>query len=254
VSDPFALLVTPGALVPAVSRLAADASTSAPTESAVKGRLASLQQPSISLRARIIQSLRRAIETGVLEPGARLVERDLCEQLQVSRTSLREALGELQAEGILTYSPTRRLSVSVISRTDAENAYRIRAVMEALVVEQFIERAGEAELTALVEESRRLKSAYRSGDVERMLIGKRAFYDRICSGAQNPMAFDIINRLILRTSVLRRRSLVRRQRQQQSIREVDVLIEAICKRDARAARKAAMQNVANSAASSLGER
>ena len=72
---------------------------------------------------------------GVLEPGARLVERDLCEQLQVSRTSLREALGELQAEGILTYSPTRRLSVSVISRTDAENAYRIRAVMEALVVE-----------------------------------------------------------------------------------------------------------------------
>src|SRR5215813_12578317 len=91
------------------------------------GRLTALRAPSASLRSRIIQSLRRAIETGVLEPGARLVERDLCEQLQVSRTSLREALGELQAEGILTYSPTRRLSVSVISRTDAENAYRIRA-------------------------------------------------------------------------------------------------------------------------------
>ncbi len=239
--------------MPAVRRLAADASTSAPNGSAVKGRLASLQQPSISLRARIIQSLRRAIETGLLEPGARLVERDLCEQLQVSRTSLREALGELQAEGILTYSPTRRLSVSVISRTDAENAYRIRAVMEALVVEQFIERASDAELAALVEESRRLKSAYRSGVVERMLVGKRAFYDRICSGAQNPMAFDIINRLILRTSVLRRRSLVRKPRQQQSIREVDVLIEAICKRDVGAAREAAVQNVANSAVSALAD-
>jgi DNA-binding GntR family transcriptional regulator len=239
--------------VPAVRRLAADASTSELMDSPVKGRLASLQQPSISLRTRIIQSLRRAIEMGVLEPGARLVERDLCDQLQVSRTSLREALGELQAEGILTYSPTRRLSVSVISRTDAENAYRIRAVMEALVVEQFIERAGEAELAALVEESRRLKGAYRSGVVERMLIGKRAFYDRICSGAQNPMAFDIINRLILRTSVLRRRSLMRKQRQQQSIREVDVLIEAICKRDVKAARESATQNVANSATSALGD-
>src|ERR1700749_4900415 len=129
--------------------------------SAVKGRLAALKQPSLSLRSRIIQSLRRAIETGVLEPGARLVERDLCEQLQVSRTSLREALGELQAEGILAYTPTRRLYVSVISPADAANAYRIRGAVEALVVEQFIETASEAEIAARVEESERLKEAYR---------------------------------------------------------------------------------------------
>jgi DNA-binding GntR family transcriptional regulator len=222
-------------------------------DSAVKGRLASLQQPSTSLRSRIILSLRRAIETGVLEPGARLVERDLCEQLQVSRTSLREALGELQAEGILTYSPTRRLSVSVISRTDAENAYRIRAAMEALVVEQFIEKASDAELAALVQDSKQLKNAYRSGDVEQMLVAKRVFYDRICSGAQNPMAFDIINRLILRTSGLRRRSLMRKQRQQESVKEIDILIEAIRRRDVKSAREAAMHNVAHSASSALAD-
>jgi DNA-binding GntR family transcriptional regulator len=222
-------------------------------DSAVKGRLASLQQPSTSLRSRIILSLRRAIETGVLEPGARLVERDLCEQLQVSRTSLREALGELQAEGILTYSPTRRLSVSVISQSDAENAYRIRAAMEALVVEQFIEKAGDAELAALIQESKQLKNAYRSGDVEQMLVAKREFYDSICSGAQNPMAFDIINRLVLRTSGLRRRSLMRKQRQQQSIKEIDILIEAIRRRDVKSAREAAMQNVAHSASSALSD-
>ena len=222
-------------------------------DSAVKGRLASLQQPSTSLRSRIIHSLRRAIETGVLEPGARLVERDLCEQLQVSRTSLREALGELQAEGILTYSPTRRLSVSIISRTDAENAYRIRAAMEALVVEQFIEKASDAELAALVQDSKQLKNAYRSGDVEQMLVAKRVFYDRICSGAQNPMAFDIINRLILRTSGLRRRSLMRKQRQQESVKEIDILIEAIRRRDVKSARDAAMQNVAHSASSALAD-
>jgi DNA-binding GntR family transcriptional regulator len=222
-------------------------------DSAVKGRLASLQQPSTSLRSRIILSLRRAIETGVLEPGARLVERDLCEQLQVSRTSLREALGELQAEGILTYSPTRRLSVSVISRTDAENAYRIRAAMEALVVEQFIEKASDAELAALVQDSKQLKNAYRSGDVEQMLVAKRVFYDRICSGAQNPMAFDIINRLILRTSGLRRRSLMRKQRQQESVKEIDILIEAIRRRDVKSAREAAIQNVAHSASSALAD-
>ena len=218
----------------------------------VKGRLASVAQPSASLRSRIIHALRRAIETGVLEPGARLVERDLCEQLQVSRTSLREALGELQAEGILTTSPNRRLTVSVISRTDAENAYRIRAALEALVVEQFIEKAGDTELAELVQDGKRLKQAYRSGDVEQMLVAKRAFFDRICSGAENAMAFDIINRLVLRTSGLRRRSLMRKERQQQSIKEVDALVAAICRRDVKSAREAALQNVAHSASSALG--
>jgi DNA-binding GntR family transcriptional regulator len=215
------------------------------------GRLTALQEPQLSLRSRIIEALRRAIETGVLEPGARLVERELCEQLKVSRTSLREALGELQAEGILSYSPTRRLSVSVISQADAENAYRIRGTLEALVVEQFIETANEDDVAALIGEGERLKAAYRSGDVDRMLVAKRAFYDRICSGAQNAIAFDIINRLVLRTSVLRRRSLQRRERQAQSIKEIDILLGAITRRDVEAARKAALANVANSAKSAL---
>ncbi|HZC55397.1 MAG TPA: GntR family transcriptional regulator [Xanthobacteraceae bacterium] len=214
-------------------------------------RLTALQDPSVSLRSRIIDALRRAIETGLLAPGARLVERELCEQLRVSRTSLREALGELQAEGILTYSSTRRLSVSVISPTEAENAYRIRGTLEALVVEQFIEKAGADELSALIEEGDRLKDAYRSGDIDRMLVAKRAFYDRICSGAQNAIAFDIISRLVLRTSGLRRRSLMRPQRQRQSIKEVDILLGTIARRDVGTARKAALQNVANSAKSAL---
>jgi DNA-binding GntR family transcriptional regulator len=215
------------------------------------GRLSAIQEPSVSLRTRIINALRRAIETGVLAPGARLVERELCEQLQVSRTSLREALGELQAEGILNYSATRRLSVSIISPTDAENAYRIRGTLEALIVEQFIEKAGEAEIAALVQQSKDLKSAYRSGDVDRMLVAKRSFYDCVCSGARNAMAFDIINRLVLRTSGLRRRSLMRKQRQLQSIREIDNLVEAVCRGDIKAAREAAIENVANSAKSAL---
>lgn len=221
------------------------------TDKATKGQLPALQEPAVSLRSRIIHALRRAIETGVLAPGARLIERELCEQLRVSRTSLREALGELQAEGILTYASNRRLSVAVISRADAENAYRIRATLEALVVEQFIEKASEADLAGLVREGKQLKAAYRSGDVDQMLVAKRAFYDYICSAAQNSLARDIINRLVLRTSGLRRHSLSRKQRQQQSIKEIDLLIEAILRRDIEAARAAAMQNVANSAKSSL---
>ena len=102
----------------------------------------------------------------------------------------------------------------------------------------------------MIKEGDRLKAAYRSGDVDRMLVAKRAFYDRICSGAQNAIAFDIINRLVLRTSGLRRHSLLRIERQQQSIKEIDILLDAIVRRDVAAAR-AALQNVANSARSAL---
>ncbi len=215
-------------------------------------RLAPLQHQSAPLRNKIIMALRNAIELGLLQPGQRLVEMDLCEQLSVSRTSLREALRELQAEGILEQSSNRGLSVSAVSVEDAENIYRLRSVLEALVIEQFIEKANEAQIKDLVQESESLKNAYRSGILKVMLRAKRDFYDRICSGAENPIAFDMINRLVLRTSSLRARSLVRKERQQQSIKEVTILMEAIQRGDIEAARKAAIEHVNNAARSALG--
>jgi DNA-binding GntR family transcriptional regulator len=203
------------------------------------------------LRNKIITALRSAIETGLLQPGARLIERDLCEQLNVSRTSLREALRELQADGILSHTETRGLAVSVLPLEEAENAYRIRAVLEALIVEQFIERADEAERTRLAADGQLLKKAYQSGSVDRILASKRAFYDRICSGAQNSLAFDILTRIVLRTSTLRSRSLARKERQQQSIKEIDAILDAIHARDIPAAKRAATTHVESAAKSAL---
>jgi DNA-binding GntR family transcriptional regulator len=217
----------------------------------VGARMAPLIQQAAPLRNRIISALRGAIETGILVPGQRMIEKDLCEQLSVSRTSLREALREIQAEGVLQYNSSRGLSVAEISIDDAQNIYRLRAVLEGLVVEQFIERANDAEIKDLLEEGKRLQGAYRSGVLENILLGKRSFYDRICSGAKNQIAFDMINRLILRTSSLRRRSLVRKERHQQSIKEIQTLMSAISRRDIERARAAAIEHVNNSARSAL---
>jgi DNA-binding GntR family transcriptional regulator len=220
----------------------------------VAERLAPLHQPSAPLRNKIIAALRAAIETGVLAPGQRLIEKDLCEQLAVSRTSLREALRELQAEGILEYSSSRGLAVAAVSIEDAKNIYRLRGVLEALAVEQFIEQADDAAVAELVRESERLKKAYRGGVLEDILVAKRAFYDHICSGAKNPIAFDMINRLVLRTSSLRNRSLLRKERHQQSIKEIGRLIEAIQRRDIPRARETAIEHVNNSEKSALNPR
>ena len=122
-------------------------------------KLSPVRHQSAPLRNKIIAALRSAIETGILAPGTRLIEKDLCDQLNVSRTSLREALRELQAEGIFEQFSARGLTIGKISREDAENAYRIRSVLEALVVEQFIEKADEAQVRELVREAEALKLA-----------------------------------------------------------------------------------------------
>ena len=218
--------------------------------SAVTG-LVPLRQESAPLRNQIIATLRSAIETGALQPGARLIERDLCEQLNVSRTSLREALRELQALGVLSSTENRGLVVGTLTPEEASNVYSIRAVLEALVVGQFVDMADEDELDQLAVLGGALKKAYASGSVERILKAKRAFYDCICTGAQNALAFDIINRLTLRTSSLRTRSLARKERQQQSIKEIDAILAAIAARNPEAAKIAAAAHVENAAQSAL---
>lgn len=124
-------------------------------------------------------------------------------------------------------------------------------MLEALAVEQFIEQASDAQIDELLAESKRLTNAYRGGVLVDILAAKRSFYDRICSGANNPIAFDMINRLVLRTSSLRKRSLVRRDRHQQSIKEINALMRAIELRDVVCARAAAIKHVNNSAISAL---
>lgn len=204
-----------------------------------------------TLRTKIITHLRRAIEAGILEPGMRLVEKDLCEQLRVSRTSLREALRELQAIGVLTHVSNRGLTVATVTRREAENIYRIRRVLEPLLVEQFIENADAADIQALKDSSATLKTAYKSGNFAVITAAKRDFYDRICIGADNAIAFDILNRLTLRTSQLRRKSVARPARQEQSIQEIETLVAAIAAGDSWRARQTAETHVSNAAHSAF---
>jgi len=203
------------------------------------------------LRQKIIAALRRAIEMGVLKPGERLIEKDLCAQLGVSRTCLREALRELEAQRVISNTSTRGLMVTPITTEDAANIYRVRAELEALLAEQFIEGADAADRAAFRRAAAGLKAAYTAQDLESILDAKRAYYDAFCAGAHNPVVLDLLMTLQLRTSQLRAASISRDERKSQSIAEVDALLAAIAARDVAAARTAARSHVENAAVSSF---
>src|SRR5712664_797102 len=83
-----------------------------------------------TLRHQVEHVLRQQIMSGRFAPGARLIERELCETLGVSRTSVREALRKLEAEKLVSSVPHKGPMVAVISRKEAAELYAIRGLME----------------------------------------------------------------------------------------------------------------------------
>lgn len=203
------------------------------------------------LRIKIIESVRYAIEHGTLRPGDRLIEKDLCERLEVSRTSLREALRELEADGVIAKVSARGLTVVKISLHDAANIYRIRAQIEALIFGQFTENATDEQIGSLDEIFGHLIAAYDQGTFLAISQAKARWHNYVCEIAQNSIARNLLSRLTLRTAQLRNKSVVRRERQKQSVIELQALMDAIKRRDVNAAAEAAQCHVINASVSAL---
>jgi DNA-binding GntR family transcriptional regulator len=203
------------------------------------------------LRMKIIDAIRRAIEHGTLKPGDRLIEKELCEQLGVSRTSLREALRELQAEGVIASVSARGLTVVEISRRDARDIYLIRARVEALIFEQFAEKATDSEMHELGKIYQELITAYNNGTFSAISEAKARWHNYVCEVTQNNIAKNLLSRLTLRTAQLRNRSVIRTERQAQSIAELTTLMEALKTRDLAATAAAAQRHVLSASDSAL---
>jgi DNA-binding GntR family transcriptional regulator len=198
------------------------------------------------LRRKITSSLREAIETGVLKPGERLVEKDLCRDLNVSRTSLREAFRELEAEGLIANQP-RGLAVTQVTAQEASNIYRVRAALEGLVAEQFAANASAEMLQALTDAVERLQTAYSEKRYDQILSAKKEFYETLCRGADNLIVLDLLNRLNARITQLRSTSLSDPTRGIASMAEIRNLAAALLARNPEAAKAAAIYHVASAA-------
>jgi DNA-binding GntR family transcriptional regulator len=108
-------------------------------------------QRSKSLYEQTYQALRASILCGDLLPGERLVETQLAEQLQVSRTPIREAIRQLQRDSLVSTDAGGGLRVITISIVDAIQLYDCRIALEKLSVQEACQNATVAQLEALEE-------------------------------------------------------------------------------------------------------
>lgn len=107
--------------------------------------------------------LRAAIFGGDIAPGQRLVEDDLAARLGVSRAPIRDALKQLEQDGLVTPAGKRGKIVTVLSLEDVWEVYSLRATLEAMAVRLAIER-GAGWLTELAEIVRAMNAAVPAGD------------------------------------------------------------------------------------------
>lgn len=102
-----------------------------------------------SLRERIVTRLRTAIVAGELPAKGRLMEPELARRLGVSRTPLREAIRQLEAEGLVIAVPRVGTFVTEVTPRDVEDTYAIRGVLEGLAARQAAEQMDPAKAASL---------------------------------------------------------------------------------------------------------
>ncbi|CAN5893577.1 GntR family transcriptional regulator [soil metagenome] len=177
------------------------------------------------------ERLRALIIEGVLAPGARLNERELCEQLGLSRTPLREAFRMLAADGLLVQLPNRGAQVVALSREDVRHAFVVMGALEGLAGELAASRASAADIADLKGLQAELEQAHRRRDLPDYYRVNRAIHDRIGSIAANPPLTQTCRTLNARLHALRFRSNLNGAKWDRAVAEHRSMITALAARD-----------------------
>ncbi|MEW9501719.1 GntR family transcriptional regulator [Jeotgalibacillus marinus] len=129
--------------------------------------------------------LRKWIMIGKLEPGAKLRNQDLSDTLGISRTPVREALLQLENDGLVVTKANRWTLVAPIDLESAKNIYSIVWSLESLALEQAFPRFSQADLEGLELLNEQLNKTMKVGDKIKALEIDNAFHDKIIEISNN---------------------------------------------------------------------
>lgn len=212
--------------------------------------IAVFEKPS-TLRNRVEEYLRTAIMEGQLRGGDRLREHELCEQLGISRPTLREALRTLEAERLIKIEPHRGPSVMEITVKAARDLYALRSMLEGFAAHEFARLAQDEEIEKLSHAVQALHEQAGTQDRRGLLVVKKRFYDVLLDGCGNDLIKEMLPGLLSRISLLRATSFSSPQRLSQSLAEIDEILACIVRRDAEATRQAAQRHIINAERTAL---
>lgn len=205
--------------------------------------LAQLRVTPKSLVEEVKIKLKQAIFRGLLKPGDRLIEAELCSSLGVSRPALREAMRGLEAERLCEITPHRGAMIPILSWRDAEALYHVRSLVECEAVALCASNITHEGISQLKDALDHFNEAARGADPFQRVEATTEFYSVILKYSGNSVIEEILMHLLARVNFLRSRSMSVEGRAKQSQVEMAAIYSAIKKRDPKAARRAAETHV-----------
>ena len=189
------------------------------------------------------QWIREAILDGNMEPGAKLIERELTQQTGVSRSALREALASLDEKGLVQREPYRGYRVTNLTKEQVQDLYELREVVESKAAELFALRATDSDLKDLSAAFHYLEDKIFHRDMAVVRKAKVNYYRVIYVGCKNIELERALSNLIERIFYLRGRSLLTQSRRKKSLAEFKALTDALIRRDRKGARDITRQHL-----------
>ena len=149
----------------------------------------------LPLRDVVFHTLRRAILTGQLKPGERLMEVHLANKLGVSRTPIREAIRKLELEGLVTMIPRRGAEVAQITEKSLKDVLEVRRALDVLSVELACERITKEEIEELYRACQEFEKAAREKEPSVIAQADVRLHDIIVDATRNQRLKQLVNNL-----------------------------------------------------------
>lgn len=150
----------------------------------------------LTLREKIVESIRDAIINGDLPSGTRVAEPELAERFGISRTPIREAFRQLESEGFLTVVPRKGAVVATLSAKDVAEFYDLKAVLEGYAARLAAERLSDRDLQRMETLNRQIEAAAAKKEWRRITPFHNEFHDIFLSAAGNERLRTLVNQLV----------------------------------------------------------
>ena len=173
------------------------------------------------------------IRSGELRPGERLTETDLAGRLQISRTPVREAIRQLEADGLVVHVPRVGATVRTLDYSEVMELYEMRTVLEATAAGMAARAASDIEISELEEINADLAAA--TGDAPRAYELNRLFHETLAKAAKNRFLIKSMGALQKALLILGTSTLADETRAEEAVSEHEAVLVALRARDGEAA-------------------
>lgn len=198
-----------------------------------------------SLTTKVYKHIRDGILDGSYEIGDYLVETRLADELEVSRTPIREALKQLELEGLVQSFPNRGMLVQGISDDDLYDIYTIRLLLEGQAAWWAAQRIEQEQLDKLAETLELMEMYTRRKDVAQLARLDTQFHDVLYSATNSRMLKHILASLHQNARRARRSSLTVPERPNESLQEHKQIFRALESHHPEEAKVAMEKHVSN---------